>query len=314
MSEKKFAFVFPGQGSQAVGMLHSLKDEPVVQKTIQEANEALGFDIGRLIEEGPAETLGLTINTQPALVTASIAMYRFYLSCGGKVPSVMAGHSLGEYSALVASGAMDFADAVRLVRFRAENMQAAVPVGEGAMAAILGLDDDKVKSVCLECTSSGVVEAVNFNTPGQVVIAGVVAAVESAMKKSLEAGAKRAIRLNVSGPFHSSLMKPAAIAMEERLKTVELKAPGVSVIHNVDVSIREDADDIRSALSAQVNSPVLWSQTVMEMEKMGITEIYEIGPGAALSGMTKRITKGISAKALNSKEALEEAASQNKGE
>lgn len=311
MSEKKIAFVFPGQGSQSVGMLSTLKDEPIVQQTLEEAIEVLGFDLAKLIAEGPTEELSLTVNTQPALVTASTAMYRYYLSKGGRRPDVAAGHSLGEYSALVAAGALEFKDAVKLVRFRAEKMQEAVPVGEGTMAAVLGLDDDKVKSVCLECAANGVVEAVNFNTPGQVVIAGTVAAVEAAMSKSLEAGAKRAIRLNVSGPFHSSLMKPAAIAMEERLRTVELRSPEIPVLHNVDVRLRSEADDIRGALSAQVSSAVLWADTVREMEKMGCTELYEVGPGAALTGMTKRITKGIAAKALNSKEALEEAASNN---
>ena len=219
MQDKKIAFVFPGQGSQAVGMLSTLADEPIVRETLKEADEALGFALSKLIAEGPAEELSLTVNTQPALVCASIAMYRFYLQEGGRKPDLLAGHSLGEYSALVAAGALDFTDALQLVRYRAEQMQAAVPVGEGTMAAILGLSDDQVKTVCLECATNGVVEAVNFNTPGQVVIAGTVAAVQEAMEKSLASGAKRAIKLNVSGPFHSSLMKPAALAMEEKLKT-----------------------------------------------------------------------------------------------
>ena len=298
MQDKKIAFVFPGQGSQAVGMLSTLADEPIVRETLKEADEALGFALSKLIAEGPAEELSLTVNTQPALVCASIAMYRFYLQEGGRKPDLLAGHSLGEYSALVAAGALDFTDALQLVRYRAEQMQAAVPVGEGTMAAILGLSDDQVKTVCLECATNGVVEAVNFNTPGQVVIAGTVAAVKEAMEKSLAAGAKRAIKLNVSGPFHSSLMKPAALAMEEKL-------------NNVDVQIHEEPDAIRDVLAAQVASPVLWADTVHKMEEAGVMEIYEVGPGAALSGMVKRITKGITAKALNSRAALEEAAAAN---
>ena len=194
MQDKKIAFVFPGQGSQAVGMLSTLADEPIVRETLKEADEALGFALSKLIAEGPAEELSLTVNTQPALVCASIAMYRFYLQDGGRKPDLLAGHSLGEYSALVAAGALDFTDALQLVRYRAEQMQAAVPVGEGTMAAILGLSDDQVKTVCLECATNGVVEAVNFNTRGQVVIAGTVAAVQEAMEKSLAAGAKRAIK------------------------------------------------------------------------------------------------------------------------
>ena len=285
MQDKKIAFVFPGQGSQAVGMLSTLADEPIVRETLKEADEALGFALSKLIAEGPAEELSLTVNTQPALVCASIAMYRFYLQEGGR--------SLGEYSALVAAGALDFTDALQLVRYRAEQMQAAVPVGEGTMAAILGLSDDQVKTVCLECATNGVVEAVNFNTPGQVVIAGTVAAVQEAMEKSLASGAKRAIKLNVSGPFHSSLMKPAALAMEEKLKTVDLQKPFLPVLHNVDVQIHEEPDAIRDVLAAQVASPVLWADTVRKMEEAGVMEIYEVGPGAALSGMVKRITKGI---------------------
>lgn len=311
MQDKKIAFVFPGQGSQAVGMLSTLADEPIVRETLKEADEALGFALSKLIAEGPAEELSLTVNTQPALVCASIAMYRFYLQEGGRKPDLLAGHSLGEYSALVAAGALDFTDALQLVRYRAEQMQAAVPVGEGTMAAILGLSDDQVKTVCLECATNGVVEAVNFNTPGQVVIAGTVVAVQEAMEKSLASGAKRAIKLNVSGPFHSSLMKPAALAMEEKLKTVDLQKPFLPVLHNVDVQIHEEPDAIRDVLAAQVASPVLWADTVRKMEEAGVMEIYEVGPGAALSGMVKRITKGITAKALNSRAALEEAAAAN---
>lgn len=307
-----FAFVFPGQGSQSVGMLDSFSDIPVVRQTIEEANEALGFDLGKLIAEGPAEELNLTVNTQPALLTGSVAMYRYYLSLGGKVPSLMAGHSLGEYSALVAAGALDFKEAVRLVRFRAEQMQKAVPVGEGSMSAILGLEDDKVREVCLQASAGGVVEPVNFNTPGQVVIAGQVEPLKKAMELALEAGARRALPLKVSGPFHSSLMKPAADALKIRLEEVTVKEPQIPVLHNVDVKTREQEADIKDALARQVASAVLWADTVREMEKLGIATLYECGPGAALTGMVKRITPNIKAFSLNNKEAVEKAAQQTK--
>ncbi len=307
MPEKKIAFVFPGQGSQAVGMLDTFAGEPVVRETLREANEALGFDLEKLIKEGPAEELNLTVNTQPALLAASIAMYRFYSEKGGKEPVLMAGHSLGEYSALVAAGALDFKEALKLVRFRAEQMQAAVPVGEGSMAAILGLDDDKVKAICLEASSAGVVEAVNFNTPGQVVIAGQIEPLKKAMQLCTEAGARRALPLKVSGPFHSSLMKPAANALRGKLAGTEVSRPAVKVLHNVDVKAREEAQDIRDALAEQVASAVLWADTVREMANEGITDLFECGPGAALTGMVKRITPAIKAKALNSKASVEEA-------
>lgn len=310
---KKIAFVFPGQGSQSVGMLDSIKEDPLVQATLDEANDALGFNIAKLIAEGPADQLSLTVNTQPALVVASTAMYRYYRARGGRIPDAVAGHSLGEYSALVAAGVLGFTEAVKLVRFRAEQMQKAVPVGQGTMAAILGLEDDKVKSVCLDsCNGTEIVEAVNFNTPGQVVVAGTVKAVRDAMQKSLDAGARRAIELNVSGPFHSSLMRNAMVQMRERLEQVGLNKPTIPVIHNVDVQTHDTDQEIRKVLADQVASPVLWSQTVLKLEQMGITAIYEIGPGAALSGMVKRITKNITAKALNSKESLEAAAEANK--
>ena len=308
----KFAFVFPGQGSQAVGMLDSLKDEPVVQETMQEANEALGFDLNKLIAEGPAEDLNLTVNTQPALLVASIAMYRYYLSLGGKKPEVMAGHSLGEYTALVAAGALDFKEALKLVRYRAEQMQKAVPVGQGSMAAVLGLADEVVKDICAKASDLGVVEAVNFNTPGQVVIAGEVEALKKAMQLATATGARRALQLKVSGPFHSSLMKPAADALKVRLEEVEVNAPSIPVLHNIDVKTRTDAKDIKEALAAQAASAVLWAETVREMAKLGVAMIYECGPGAALSGMVKRITPDVKAMALNSQKALAEAAEQTK--
>ncbi len=310
----KFAFVFPGQGSQAVGMLDSLADVPIVKETMQEANEALGFDLNKLIAEGPAEDLNLTVNTQPALLAASIAMFRYYLSLGGKKPEVMAGHSLGEYSALVAAGALDFKEALKLVRYRAEQMQQAVPVGKGSMAAILGLADDVVKDICAKSSDVGVVEAVNFNTPGQVVIAGEVDALKKAMELCTQAGARRALQLKVSGPFHSSLMKPAADALKIRLEEVDVQAPAVPVLHNIDVKTRTDAKDIKDALAAQAASAVLWAETIREMEKMGVKMIYECGPGAALSGMVKRITPDVKAMALNNQKSLAEAAEQTKEE
>ncbi len=305
MSGKKIAFVFPGQGSQAVGMLDSLQDVPTVQWILNDACEALGFDLAKLIHEGPAEELNLTVNTQPALLTASVAMYRYYQELGGKEAEIMAGHSLGEYSALVAAGALDFHDAVQLVRYRAEQMQTAVPVGKGAMAAILGLDDDKVKAVCQEV--DGVVQAVNFNTPGQVVIAGYMEPLNKAMELCKAAGAKRALPLKVSGPFHSSLMKPAADALRQKLAGINVQAPAIKVLHNVDVKTRDNPEDIKDALSRQVASAVLWADTVREMEKLGITDIFEFGPGAALTGMVRRISPAITGKALNSKQAIEEA-------
>ncbi len=306
MSGKKIAFVFPGQGSQAVGMLDSLQDVPTVQWILNDACEALGFDLAKLIHEGPAEELNLTVNTQPALLTASVAMYRYYQELGGKTAEIMAGHSLGEYSALVAAGALDFHDAVQLVRYRAEQMQAAVPVGKGAMAAILGLDDDKVKAVCQQV--DGVVQAVNFNTPGQVVIAGYMEPLNKAMELCKAAGAKRALPLKVSGPFHSSLLKPAADALRQKLAGINVQTPAVKVLHNVDVKTRDNPEDIKDALSRQVASAVLWADTVREMEKLGITDIFEFGPGAALTGMVRRISPAIAGKALNSKQAIEEAA------
>lgn len=312
MSENKIAFVFPGQGSQRVGMLDSIADDPLVQATLDEANDALGFDLANLIARGPESELALTVNTQPALVATSTAMYRFYRAKGGRRPDIVAGHSLGEYSALVAAGALGFTDAIKLVRFRAEQMQAAVPVGMGSMAVILGLPDEKVKEICAECTKDGLlVEAVNFNTPGQVVIAGHSAAVELARHKASEAKARRALPLNVSGPFHSSLMASAAKAMESRLKEVGMNEPEIPVIHNVDVKTHQSCDEIRSALSNQVDSPVLWAATILQMASMGVKELYEVGPGAALTGMVKRITNNISAFALNDKSSLEQAAMNN---
>ena len=292
---KKFAFVFPGQGSQSVGMLNSISERPEVRATLQEASEALGEDVTKLISEGPAETLSLTTNTQPVMLTAGVAFYRAWLAAGGSAPKVMAGHSLGEYSALVASGVISFKDAVPLVRFRAEAMQSAVPVGTGGMAAILGLDDAIVVRVCAEAsTASGsVVEAVNFNAPGQVVIAGASDAVTKACELLKAAGAKRALPLPVSAPFHSSLLQPASEKLKGYLANIEFMVPTISVINNVDVEILSDPIAIKDALVRQAAKPVRWQETIQAMASQGITQVVECGPGKVLAGLTKRINDQV---------------------
>lgn len=286
-----FAFVFPGQGSQSVGMLSSVAERPEVRATLQEASEALGEDLAKLISEGPAEALSLTTNTQPVMLTAGVAFYRAWLAAGGAAPKVMAGHSLGEYSALVAAGVISFKDAVPLVRFRAEAMQSAVPVGTGGMAAILGLDDAKVIQVCAEASaaSGSVVEAVNFNAPGQVVIAGASDAVTKACELLKAAGAKRALPLPVSAPFHSSLLQPASEKLKTYLANIEFKAPSIAVINNVDVQILKDPLAIKDALVRQAAKPVRWQETIQAMAQQGITQVLECGPGKVLAGLTKRI-------------------------
>ena len=291
----KFAFVFPGQGSQSVGMLNSIADRPEVRPTLLEASEALGEDVAKLIAEGPAEALSLTTNTQPVMLTAGVAFYRAWLAAGGPKPAVMAGHSLGEYSALVAAGVISFKDAVPLVRFRAEAMQTAVPVGTGGMAAILGLDDATVIQVCAEAaaTSGGVVEAVNFNAPGQVVIAGGSDAVTKACELLKAAGAKRALPLPVSAPFHSSLLQPASKKLQAYLADIEFNAPAISVINNVDVEILNDPIAIKDALVRQAAKPVRWQETIQSMAKQGVTQVVECGPGKVLAGLTKRINDQV---------------------
>ena len=290
-----FAFVFPGQGSQSVGMLNSIADRAEVRATLQEASDALGEDVAKLIAEGPAEALSLTTNTQPVMLTAGVAFYRAWLAAGGAVPKVMAGHSLGEYSALVASGVISFKDAVPLVRFRAEAMQSAVPVGTGGMAAILGLDDATVIKVCAEASaaSGGVVEAVNFNAPGQVVIAGASDAVTKACELLKAAGAKRALPLPVSAPFHSSLLQPASEKLQGYLANIEFKAPSIPVINNVDVEILNDPIAIKDALVRQAAKPVRWQETIQAMAGQGITQVVECGPGKVLAGLTKRINDQV---------------------
>jgi len=286
-----FAFVFPGQGSQAVGMLDAWGDNPAVTQTLIEASDALGEDIARLIHEGPKEQLDLTTNTQPVMLTAGIACYRAWLADGQAAPSVVAGHSLGEYSALVASGVLTLADALPLVRFRAQAMQDAVPVGVGAMAAILGMDAQAVRDGCAEVAAATgeAVEAVNFNDPKQTVIAGTKAGVEKACEALKAKGAKRALPLPVSAPFHSSLMKPAAERLRERLAATAFSAPKIPVINNIDVAVQTEATAIRDALYRQAFGPVRWVETVQAIRARGVTHIIECGPGKVLAGMVKRI-------------------------
>ena len=291
----KIAFVFPGQGSQSVGMLDAWGDNPVVAETLREASDALGEDVAKLIHEGPKETLALTTNTQPVMLVAGVAAWRVWRAEGGAMPAVVAGHSLGEYSALVASGVLTLAQAAPLVRLRAAAMQEAVPVGVGAMAAILGLDSAKVVAGCAEAAASfgagskEVVEAVNFNDPAQTVIAGTKAGVDKACEVLKAAGAKRALPLPVSAPFHSSLMKPAAEKLRDALAKTELGAPQIPVLNNVDVTVQTDADAIRDALYRQAFGPVRWVETVQALKARGVTHIIECGPGKVLAGLVKRI-------------------------
>jgi len=285
----KVAFVFPGQGSQSVGMLDAWRDNAAVADTLKTADQALDQDLTALIAQGPADQLNLTTHTQPAMLVAGVAMYRAWLAAGGRRPDVVAGHSLGEYSALTAADALRLEDAVRLVRVRADAMQSAVPVGVGAMAAILGLDDDTVRTVCAESAQGEVVEAVNFNAPAQVVIAGHKAGVERACAAAKAAGAKRALVLPVSAPFHSSLLRPAAEILADALGRIAVARPSIALINNVDVAVTEDADTIRDALVRQAWHPVRWVETLQAMKARGITHVVECGPGKVLSGLTKRI-------------------------
>ena len=304
-----FAFVFPGQGSQSVGMLNSVAQRPEVRATMQEASDALGEDVAKLIAEGPSEALSLTTNTQPVMLTAGVAFYRAWIAAGGAVPKVMAGHSLGEYSALVAAGVISFKDAVPLVRFRAQAMQSAVPIGTGGMAAILGLDDAAVIQVCEEAsTASGsIVEAVNFNAPGQVVIAGASDAVTKACELLKAAGAKRALPLPVSAPFHSSLLQPASEKLKTYLANIEFNAPTIPVINNVDVQILNDPQAIKDALVRQAAKPVRWQETIQAMAQQGIAQVVECGPGKVLAGLTKRINDQVSGVPVFDEASLNEA-------
>lgn len=300
----KLAFVFPGQGSQTVGMLDSFAENEVVQKALKTANEALGEDLAEMIHTGPAESLNMTVNTQPAMLTASVALYQAWLALGGKKPEVMAGHSLGEYSALTAAGVFDLADAVKLVRFRAKVMQEAVPVGKGGMAAIIGLSDEAVAKVCGNAAAEGVVEPVNFNSPGQVVIAGEKAAVEKACELAKAEGAKRALVLPVSAPFHSSLMKPASVALQAKLNETAMNVPQIDVVANVDVKVHKDKEAIVDALAAQAAGAVQWVKTIQAFKEMGVTHIVECGPGRVLAGLIKRIDSSIVVKNINSQDSL----------
>jgi len=304
----KFAFVFPGQGSQAVGMLEGFAGNPVVAQTIAEASDALQFDLGKLIAEGPKEELDLTTNTQPVMLTAAVAAYRAWLAAGGPLPSVVAGHSLGEYSALVAAGVISFKDAVPLVRFRAQAMQEAVPVGQGTMAVILGLSDDDVRAACAEAAAAvagEVVEPVNFNAPAQVVIAGHSAAVDKACEIAKGKGAKRAMRLPVSAPFHSSLLKPASDRLRDYMATIHFNAPQIPLINNVDVAVLTDPASIKDALVRQAASPVRWVETMQKVAADGITNVIECGPGKVLMGLAKRIDASLVGDAVYDQASLE---------
>jgi len=309
----KLAMVFPGQGSQAVGMLKAYAGLPGVDEVRAEAGASLGAEFLKLLDEGPAEQLNLTVNTQPAMVTAAIAAYRAWRALGGPAPEVVAGHSLGEYSALVAAGALRFADTLPLVRFRAQSMQDAVPEGQGAMAAILGLDDDVTRAACAEAAQGEVVQAVNFNGPGQVVIAGHKAAVARASELCKAKGAKRAVPLPVSAPFHSSLMQPAAEKLKGRLASVELTAPAIALINNVDVQSESQPERIKDALVRQAASPVRWVEIIKSMADQGVTHVVECGPGKVLAGLVKRIDSRAQGLAAADKASLEQALAAVKG-
>ena len=304
---KKFAMVFPGQGSQTVGMLAELAGNyPIVQETFKQASEVLGYDLWQLVQEGPAEELNKTWQTQPALLTASVAVYRVWQQKYPELkPEVMAGHSLGEYSALVCAGVLDFQDAVKLVELRGKLMQQAVPEGTGAMYAIIGLDNDAIINACKQAEQGEVVSAVNFNSPGQVVIAGAKAAVERAAALCKEAGAKRALPLAVSVPSHCALMKPAADQLSVSLESITLKAPVVAVLNNVDVKAETDAVAIRNALVRQLYSPVRWTETVEKMAQNGVEVLMEVGPGKVLNGLTKRIVDSLQAVSVNDVKSLD---------
>ena len=305
---KKIAFVFPGQGSQSGGMLDAFAGNAAVKTTLDEASLALGEDVAQLIQTGPAEALSLTTNTQPLMLTAGVACYRAWLAAGGSVPAMVAGHSLGEYSALVAADTLSFKDAVPMVRFRAQAMQEAVPVGTGGMAAILGLDDPAVLKVCADAQASSgeIVEAVNFNAPAQVVIAGSKAGVEKACELAKAAGAKRALPLPVSAPFHSSLLKPASEKLSNYLAGKTFNVPKITVINNVDVAIVQDPSAIKDALIRQAAAPVRWVETIQEMARQGVTHVIECGPGKVLTGLTKRIDANLVGLAITDPASIEQ--------
>jgi [acyl-carrier-protein] S-malonyltransferase len=295
----KFAFVFPGQGSQSLGMMAAYGDSPVIRTTFDEASTALGRDLWQLVTEGPAEALSQTVNTQPLMLTAGIAVWRLWQEKQGSQPAMLAGHSLGEYAALVAAGVLELKTAVPLVELRAKAMQDAVPADIGAMAAILGMDAEKVKMICVEQAQGEAVQAVNFNSPEQTVIAGHKGAVERAAEACKAGGAKRAVMLPVSAPFHSSLMQPAAERLHAALVGLDFKAPAIPVVNNVDVVVVADPAGIKAALVRQAAAPVRWVETMRAMQAAGITHVFECGPGKVLAGLTKRCADGLAGGAMN---------------
>ena len=301
------AFIFPGQGSQAVGMLKALSEQHTsVIDTFLEASDALGYDLWQLCQNGPSEQLGQTEFTQPALLTAGVAVWRVWQAQGGEMPQVMAGHSLGEYTALCCSGALSFSDAVTLVQDRGRYMQNAVPAGEGAMAAIIGLNDESVVNACEDASVNGIIQAVNFNAPGQVVIAGEKNAIDASVDIFKEAGAKRVLPLPVSIPAHSKLMTPAAEKLRERIASIEVSMPSIPVIHNCNVSVAQSNDDVRENLVTQLDSPVLWVKSVEKMVvDFQVDKAIESGPGKVLAGMIKRINKEVATSAIDTPESME---------
>lgn len=309
----KFAMVFPGQGSQSVGMLQGYGDSAEVREVLATASEVLKQDIGKLIAEGPIEELNQTVNTQPVMLTAGVAAYRVWRALGGPEPELVAGHSLGEYTALVVADAIDFAAALPLVRVRAQAMQDAVPQGEGAMAAILGLDDDAVRAACAEASEGQVVEPVNYNAPNQVVIAGHASAVQRAIAAAKARGAKRTVTLPVSAPFHSSLLAPAAARLREALAGLAVRPPRIPVLHNVDVKTYATPDQVRDALVRQANHPVRWVETIRTMAADGVTCIAECGPGKVLAPLVKRIADGVEGIPLTDRDSIEAAIARVKG-
>lgn len=304
---KTLAFVFPGQGSQAVGMLNGFAGNAAVTGVMQEASQAIGLDLQKMIADGPADVLSLTVNTQPLMLASSVGFYAAWCAAGGPVPAWAAGHSLGEYSALTAAGVFGLADAVKLVRFRAEQMQSAVPVGVGTMAAVLGMSADEVITACADAAKGQVVEAVNFNAPDQTVIAGHHEAVERACALVKERGAKRALPLPVSAPFHSSMLQPAADALRRKLSELTLNTPQIQVVNNVDVAIETDAARIRDALSRQAMRPVRWVEVIQQLERSGVTTVVECGPGKVLCGLVKKIAPALQTYAINDQASLEAA-------
>jgi [acyl-carrier-protein] S-malonyltransferase len=300
----KFAFVFPGQGSQTVGMMAGYGQHSIVRDTFAEASQALGRDLWQMASEGPVEAINLTVNTQPLMLTAGIACFRLWQRLGGQAPALVAGHSLGEYSALVAAGALNLADAVKLVEIRARAMQAAVPSGTGAMAAVMGLDADIVRAVCADMAQGEVLEAVNFNEPMQTVIAGHVAAVQRAADEVKARGAKRALMLPVSAPFHCALMQPAADRLAEVLPGVAVKAPEIAVINNVNVETVSDPEQIKAALIRQAAAPVRWVETMRRMQTEGVTHVFECGPGKVLTGLVKRCAPTLQGFSMSNEEGV----------